>query len=86
MKAKEELKSMFEMKDVGEMDEYVGCHIKRDQVKRTMKFTQPVKVQRIQYEYDQGITKGTLNTPMEPGSVFKKEGTGVDDNILKRGA
>ena len=28
MKVKEELKSMFEMKDVGEMDEYVGCHIK----------------------------------------------------------
>ena len=86
MKAKEELKSMFEMKDVGEMDEYIGCQIKRNKVKRTMKSTQPVKVQRIQDEYDQGITKGTPNTPMEPGSVLKKEGNGLMDNILSRAA
>ena len=82
MKAKEELKSMFKMKDVGEMDEYVGCHIKKDQVKQSMRFTQPVKVQRIQDDYDQGITKGTPNTPMEPGSVLKKEGVGINDQFL----
>ena len=44
MKAKEELKSMFEMKDVGEMNEYVSWYIKRDWVKQTMRFTQLVKM------------------------------------------
>ena len=52
-----------------------------------MRSTQPVKVQRIQDEYDQGrITKGTPNTSMETGSVLKKEDTGVDDSILKQGS
>ena len=51
-----------------------------------MRFTQPVKVQRIWDKYDQGITKGTPNTPMEPGSILKKEGSGVDDSILKHPA
>lgn len=30
MKVKEKLKSMFEMKDIDKMDDYVGCKVERD--------------------------------------------------------
>ena len=74
MKAKEELKGSFEMKDIGEMVEYVGCKISWDWSSRSMTMTQPVKIQQFEDEYNQGITKGTPVTPLEAGTVLKKEG------------
>ena len=84
MRFKEQLKGLFEMKDVGEMTDYVGCKIERSWINRTMKMTQPVKIRRFEDEYDKGITKGSPNTPMEAGVVLKKEGEGINDHILSK--
>lgn len=53
-------------------------------VKQTMRFTQPVKVHRIQVTGDQAIPKGPTNTPIQLGLILRKEGTGVNDNLLTR--
>ena len=81
MKAKEELKGLFEMKDIGKMTEYVGCKISWNWFGRSMTMTQPVKIQRFEDEYDQGITNCTPVTPLVTGTVLKKEGLGKDGKV-----
>jgi hypothetical protein len=43
---KNELLSLFNCKDVGEMKEYVGCRIERDHENGWIRLTQPVKIQK----------------------------------------
>ena len=78
------LKSMFDCKDIGEMNEYVGCHVERDKAKRTVRLTQPVKIKRFQDEYDTSLIRGEPKTPAEGGSILKKEGEGSKDAILDK--
>ena len=73
MKSKETLTKLFKAKDVGEMDEYVGCKIEGDNVNCTMRLTQSVKIQHFIDEYDKGITKGNPKPPLEAGVVLCKE-------------
>ena len=44
IKAKEELKGLFEMKDIREMVEYVVCKISQDWFGRSLTMTQIVKI------------------------------------------
>ena len=69
--------SLWDCKDLGELDEYVGCKAKRtDKITR---LTQPVKVRRPQGGFgckgDNGSSNRAPSTPAEPGSVleFDKE-------------
>ena len=72
MKSKETLMTLFEAKDVGIMDEYVGCKIEWDEVNCTMRLTQPVMIQRFIDEYDKGSTKGSPKTLLEAGCSGRK--------------
>lgn len=74
MKIKKQLKGLFETKDVGEMDEYVGCRIDHLGNEQIIKMTQPVKIRWFEGEYDKGIIKGLPCTPFEAGVLLKEEG------------
>jgi hypothetical protein len=47
--AKEQMRSRFECDDLGELNEYVGCKIARDE--DSVKFTQPVLIQSYEDEF-----------------------------------
>jgi hypothetical protein len=80
---KNELLSLFNCKDVGEMKEYVGYRIERDRENGLIRLTQPVKIQKFVDEYGTDIISNrVLSTPAEPGSVLKKEGIDDDDDLL----
>jgi hypothetical protein len=77
---KEELLSLFNCKDIGEMNEYVGCRVERDRKAGWMRLTQPVKIQKFVDEYGIDIVSNRIpSTPAEPGSVLKKDGIDEDD-------
>ena len=68
--------SLWDCKDLGELKEYVGCKVERTD--STIRFTQPVKIQRFLDEFkclenDGGDKRPS--TPSPPGSVleFNKE-------------
>ena len=50
MEFKEEIKKKFEIDDIGEMKEYVGCKI--DRTEDQMKMTQPVLIQSLEDEFE----------------------------------
>jgi hypothetical protein len=53
------------------MDEYIGCKLKRNWDKRSIRFAQPVMIQSFKGEFD--VFEGSwLKTPAEPGSVLVK--------------
>jgi hypothetical protein len=80
---KNELLSLFNYKDVGEMKEYVGYRIERDRENGWIRLTQPVKIQKFVNEYGTDIISNQVpSTPAEPGSVLKKEGIDDDDDLL----
>jgi hypothetical protein len=80
---KNELLSLFNCKDVGEMKEYVGCRIERDCENGWIRLMQPVKIQKFVDEYRIDIISNQApSTPAEPGSVLKKEGIDDDDDLL----
>ena len=58
-------------RNVGDVDEYVGCKIVRDYDENSFKFTHPVMLQSFKDEYDTKATR-TPATPAEPGSVLVK--------------
>ena len=82
MMSNETLMKLFEAKDAGKMDKYVGCKIVCDEVNPMMRLTQLVKIQRFIDEYDKGTMKGNPKTPLEAGVVLCKESEGCKDNIL----
>ena len=55
---------------MGEVTEYIGCKISRNEERRSFKFTQPVMIQNFKDEFDVGNRKPT--TPEEAGSVLVK--------------
>jgi hypothetical protein len=77
---KEELLSLFNCKDVGEMNEYVGCRVEHNREASWMRLTQPVKIQKFVEEYGIDIVSNRIpSTPAEPGSVLKKGSIDEDD-------
>jgi hypothetical protein len=67
--AKEPMKSRFECDDLGELNEYVGCKIDRNE--DSVKFTQPVLIQSYEDEFDLNKTRQVF-TPAEQGKVLMK--------------
>ena len=65
--------SLWDCKDLGELEEYVGCKVER--TSEMIRLTQPVKVQRFQDEFgckgDNGPSHRAPTTPAEPGSVLE---------------
>jgi hypothetical protein len=68
------MKSRFECDDLGELNEYVGCKIDRNE--DYVKFTQPVLIQSYEDEFDLHKSRQVF-TPAEQGKVLMKckEGT-----------
>jgi hypothetical protein len=63
---KDELLSLFNCKDVGKMNEYVGCRVERDCEAGWMQLTQPVKIQKFVDEYGFDIVSNRIpSTPAE---------------------
>jgi hypothetical protein len=78
---KNELLSLFNCRDVGEMKEYVGCRIERDRESGWICLKQPVKIQKFVEKYGIDIISNQVpSTPTEPGSVLEKEGIDDDDD------
>jgi hypothetical protein len=71
---KEKMKSRFDCDDLGELNEYMGCKIDRNE--DSLKFTQPVLIQSYEDEFEFNKTRQVF-TPAEQGKVLMKcdEGT-----------
>jgi hypothetical protein len=52
MEAKDMMGKIFDCKDVGEMNEYVGCKIERDLEAPSLRMTQPFLLQSFEDEFD----------------------------------
>lgn len=76
MKAKVELKQLFECDDILEFNEYVGCKIDHDKEKGTLKFTQPVLIQSYVDEFN--LPNYNYNTPGAAGEVLSKPEEGME--------
>ena len=61
--------SLFYCDDLGDMKEYVGCKIYREN--RSFKFTQLVMAQSLKYEFD--MPYRVLITPGEPDTTLAQE-------------
>jgi hypothetical protein len=67
--AKQQFKAQFEVDDVGELKEFVGCKIDYDRVGRMMKLTQPVLVQSFTDEFE--LPNGRPpDLPAPPGEIL----------------
>lgn len=66
----EEFMQRFGCDDVGDVKEYVGCKIDRDEKYNSIKFTQPVTLQSFDDEFETSEKKP--NTPAEAGTVLAK--------------
>jgi hypothetical protein len=73
--AKEQMKIQFECDDQGELNEYVGCNIDRDE--DSVKFTRPVLIQSYEDEFELNKAR-TEFTPAEQGKVLMKYEPGTE--------
>jgi hypothetical protein len=65
------------------MKEYVACRIERDRENVWIRLTQPAKIPKFVDEYGIDIISNQVpSTPVEPGSVLRKEGIDDDDYLL----
>eukprot|EP00957_Ditylum_brightwellii_P081812 6224370-Ditylum_brightwellii.AAC.1 len=72
-KAVKEMHLMFECKDLGMLEEYVGCKIKHECDKGWMKLTQQVLLQSYEDEFELNQHGLKPHTPAEMGSVLERE-------------
>ena len=70
LKAKNDMKTFFEVDDTGEMKEYVGMKLDIDRENRTMKMTQPVLLQSFQDEFD--LPNEVPPNPAPAGEILVK--------------
>ncbi len=63
------LKQFFDLDEVGELNEYVGCKIEYDQKEGWMKLTQPVLIQSFEDEFNLSSETRKTMTPAEPNST-----------------
>ena len=69
-KSKEEMSNLFDVADLGPIQEYVGCKVDYDPKQRAAKITQPVLLQSLEDEFD--LPKGAPPvTPAVPQEVLK---------------
>jgi hypothetical protein len=73
--AKEQMTSIFECDNLGDLNEYVGCKIDRDE--DYVKFTQPVLVQIYDNEFYLKKTRHVF-TPAEQGKLLMKCDQGTE--------
>ena len=66
--SRNEMMQLFDCDDVGNMDEYVGCEIGREEGSFT--FMQPVMLQSFKDEFE--LPTRAQNTPGEPGNTLSK--------------
>ena len=69
---RDKLKGIFDCEDLGEMKEYIGCKVERDDEKRSIKVTQPVLMQSFNDEFNVKAGNDTVYTPAPPGEVLPK--------------
>ena len=70
LKAKSEMKELFDCDDIGELKEYVGCKVEHNGANGTVKFTQPVLLQSFRDEFK--IPDSVHHeTPASPGEVLR---------------
>jgi hypothetical protein len=67
--AKEQIKSRFGCDDLGELNEYVGCKIDRNE--DSVKFTQPVMIQNYEDEFDLNKTRQVFTTAEQVKVLMK---------------
>jgi hypothetical protein len=81
-KGREALKKHFELDEVGELKEYVGCKIEYNRDEGYMILTQPVLIQSFEDEFELPMREYT--TPAVPNSVLvgSKEAGGEGDESL----
>jgi hypothetical protein len=73
--AKEQMKSRFDCDDLGELNEYVGWKIDRNE--DSVKFTQLGLIQSYEDEFDLNKTRQLFN-PAEQGKVLMKCDKGTE--------
>ena len=67
--AKQAFKQYFDIDEIGDMNEYVGCKIEHNKEQRYIKITQPVLVQSLRDEFE--LPGGaTPTTPAAPGTIL----------------
>ena len=60
----------FDCDNVGDVTEYTGCKVERDEKEISIKFIQPLMIQSFKDEYK--VTNKERSTPAELGSVLVK--------------
>ena len=71
------LKQYFDLDEVGEPQEYVGCKVEHNKEKGWMKLTQPVLLQSFEDKFK--LPNQSFKTPAEPGTMFVKGEVKVDE-------
>ena len=66
--SREAIKEHFDLDEVGELKEYVGCKIEYNKQEKWMKLTQPVLIQSFEDEFD--LPDQIFNTPAAPNSTL----------------
>ena len=79
--AKEEMKTLFDCDDVGEMKEYVGCKVERNPEENSIRITQPVLIQSLEDEFDIPESMRVPKTPAEGHDVLLR---GTEDDVTSK--
>ena len=77
-----EMEEVFDCDNVGEMNEYVGTHVKRDVENLELRLVQPVIIQSFRDEF--GIKQSNVKTPAENRKVLPTEGELLDEAEHKK--
>ena len=75
---KNQLRAEFEMKDLGELQYFLGMHVTRDRGSRTIHVDQTNYIQSVLARFDMQNCKGA-STPMVQGTKYTR--TSVDDEL-----
>jgi len=68
--AKRQMMERFDCDEVGELTEYIGCKLHRDD--ESIKMTQPVLLQSFKEEFGATVGDGVPRTPATPGDVLRQ--------------
>jgi len=80
-KAKEQMMTLFNCNEIGEMKEYVGCKVDHDWNERCIKLTQPVMIQSFVDKFELGKWERNPTTPADPNTTLIK---GEDCNLISK--
>ena len=83
LKGREATNKHFDLNEIGELKEYVGCKLEYNKEEGWMKLTQPVLLQSFEDEFESPNPE--YNTPAEPGSTLtgKSQPVLVDEVITR---